>query len=141
LDENILIKKFSKNRGEIVLGAIYGPNTTNRTFYNNLTRYLTNNNNGPVVLAGDWNTTWDGSPPRNYSIRKKNCATIKFHYSSFQVYSGAINCHLSVFLEFIASLGACLSWGIFLMCDPGHQSRQVTIQILSKIVIFRILRN
>jgi exonuclease III len=63
LDENILIKKFSKNGGEIVLGAIYGPNTTNRTFYNNLTRYLTNNNNGPVVLAGDWNTTWDGSPP------------------------------------------------------------------------------
>jgi exonuclease III len=64
LDENILIKKFSKNGDEIVLGAIYGPNTTNRTFYSNLTRYLTNNNRSPVVLAGDWNTTWDGSPPR-----------------------------------------------------------------------------
>jgi exonuclease III len=65
LDENILIKKFSKSGAEIILGAIYGPNTTNRTFYNNLTRYLSLNNTSPVVLAGDWNTTWDGSQQEN----------------------------------------------------------------------------
>jgi exonuclease III len=63
LDENILIIRFEKNGAEFVLGSVYGPNSTDRTFYNNITNFLNQNLNLPVVLGGDWNTTWDNSAP------------------------------------------------------------------------------
>jgi exonuclease III len=61
--ENILLIKCKLNGSEIILGSIYGPNTTDREFYNNIDNYLTRNPNTPVVLGGAWNTTWNNSLP------------------------------------------------------------------------------
>jgi exonuclease III len=69
LDENILLIKFAKMGVSFVLGSVYGPNQTDRTFFNNLSNFLMENRDCPVVLAGDWNTTWDNShPPNNIDI-------------------------------------------------------------------------
>jgi exonuclease III len=67
-NENILLLKLrptEANGGEVVVGAIYGPNSTDRNFFNYLDTVLSQNQNTPVVLAGDWNTTWDNSPPES----------------------------------------------------------------------------
>jgi exonuclease III len=60
--ENILIIKFNTAGGNMCIGSVYGPNSTDREFYNFITNVLTENNNIPVLLGGDWNTTWDNSP-------------------------------------------------------------------------------
>jgi exonuclease III len=60
-NENILLVRVMLDDAEIVLGSIYGPNTTDREFYRNIDNFLTRNKNLPVVLGGDWNTTWDNS--------------------------------------------------------------------------------
>jgi hypothetical protein len=62
-NENALLIVFEKNGGEICLGSVYGPNNTDRDFYNFLTGVLEQENGIPVILGGDWNTTWDNSPP------------------------------------------------------------------------------
>jgi exonuclease III len=62
-NENIYLIKAKLNGGELILGSIYGPNTTDREFYRNLDNFLQQNSSVPVVLGGDWNTTWDNSPP------------------------------------------------------------------------------
>jgi exonuclease III len=63
LNENILIIKFEKDGGELCLGSVYGPNSTDRDFYNFITEILRKENGIPFLLGGDWNTTWDNSPP------------------------------------------------------------------------------
>jgi exonuclease III len=64
-NENLLLIKFERNGGEFVLGSVYGPNNTDRIFYNDITSFLARNNGIPTILASDWNTTWDNSPPEN----------------------------------------------------------------------------
>jgi exonuclease III len=64
-NENALLIVFENNGGEICLGSVYGPNNTDREFYNFLTRAMEQINNTPVILGGDWNTTWDNSPPES----------------------------------------------------------------------------
>jgi exonuclease III len=61
-NENILHIKANLNGAELVLGSIYGPNTTDREFYRNIDTFLNRHRNLPVVFGGDWNTTWDNSP-------------------------------------------------------------------------------
>jgi len=44
------------------LAAIYGPNSTNRQFFHQLERainQLRGNDDLPIIMGGDWNTTWD----------------------------------------------------------------------------------
>jgi exonuclease III len=74
LDENLLLIKFAKEGVSFVLGSVYGPNQTDRTFFNNLSNFLMENRGCPVVLAGDWNTTWDNSPPPPNNIDIANMA-------------------------------------------------------------------
>jgi hypothetical protein len=64
-NENALLIVFENNGREICLGSVYGPNNTDREFYNFLTRAMEQINNTPVILGGDWNTTWDNSPPES----------------------------------------------------------------------------
>jgi exonuclease III len=61
--ENFICIHCKINNYEIVLGAIYGPNATDRTFYSALERFLQRKTGVPIVLGGDWNTTWDNSTP------------------------------------------------------------------------------
>jgi exonuclease III len=65
LNENLLLIKFEQAGEEFVLGSIYGPNNTDRTFYNDITNFLNRNGNIKTILAGARNTTWDNSPPEN----------------------------------------------------------------------------
>jgi exonuclease III len=70
--ENALIVKFSVGGGgEVCLGSIYGPNSTDREFYNFIQNVLNENATVPIIMGGDWNTTWDNShPPGNIDILK-----------------------------------------------------------------------
>jgi exonuclease III len=61
--ENILLMKIKLNGSEIVLGSIYGPNTTDRQFYRDLDKFLEKHSGCPVVLGGDWNATWSNLGP------------------------------------------------------------------------------
>jgi exonuclease III len=61
--ENILLIKVRLNGNDLILGSLYGPNATDRTFYRGITEFLTKHQNVPVLLGGDWNVTWDTSPP------------------------------------------------------------------------------
>jgi hypothetical protein len=59
------MKIIWKEGGGVALGCVYGPNSTDRNFYNFLDNVMQQIQRIPVVLAGDWNTTWDNSPPAN----------------------------------------------------------------------------
>jgi exonuclease III len=61
---NILgIKTRSLGAGNLGLLSIYGPNTNNREFYADLNRIMTELECDNYILGGDWNSTWDSSPP------------------------------------------------------------------------------
>jgi exonuclease III len=62
-DENILLCATKLNGAELILGSIYGPNNTDRNFYRNLENFIEKYPNWPVVLGGDWNTTWCNERP------------------------------------------------------------------------------
>jgi exonuclease III len=62
-NENYICIHCKINGEEVVLGAIYGPNTTDRVFYGTLENYLERKRGVPIILGGDWNTTWDNSNP------------------------------------------------------------------------------
>jgi exonuclease III len=43
--------------------SIYGPNDNNAEFYSDLDNILHNLTSDKTILCGDWNSTWDSSPP------------------------------------------------------------------------------
>ena len=65
LEENFLFAKFNFKGKNWLIGSIYGPNTTCRDFYRRLSNVLARDGTDNVVIGGDWNTTWDRSPPGN----------------------------------------------------------------------------
>jgi exonuclease III len=68
--ENMLLLHCKILNYEIILGAFYGPNGTDRNFFNSLNKYLTDNSGLPTLIAGDWNTTWcNAYPEDNIDIR------------------------------------------------------------------------
>jgi len=59
--ENYLVVKCKINNEIIILASIYGPNSTDRQFFVGLERSINQlqmGNNFPVIMGGDWNTTW-----------------------------------------------------------------------------------
>jgi exonuclease III len=64
-DENFYLISCKINGFCFCIGAIYGPNSTSHTFYNELTEALadvTATGIVDVIIGGDWNTTWDRRP-------------------------------------------------------------------------------
>jgi exonuclease III len=63
----IALELIRKNDAEekIVLSvvSIYGPNDNNAEFYSDLDTILNNLNRNTILVGGDWNSTWDPSPP------------------------------------------------------------------------------
>ena len=47
---------------DLLLGAIYGPNSTSRDFYRRISHILSQYRNCKVIIGGDWNTLWDNAP-------------------------------------------------------------------------------
>ena len=62
---NLLILKITFNFGILYLANIYGPNEQNKTFYEHLSKTITNLNDnelGLVIAAGDWNCVMSDLP-------------------------------------------------------------------------------
>jgi len=56
-NENIILLHCLLNKNDIILGAVYGPNTNNDSFFTDLDRGLSNLPRIPTILGGDWNAT------------------------------------------------------------------------------------
>jgi exonuclease III len=64
-NQNILLVECNINGNRLILGSIYGPNSTCRQFYRDITSFLERKINVPVILGGDWNVTWSNSGPED----------------------------------------------------------------------------
>jgi exonuclease III len=56
--ENILGLVLTIDGITIKLCSIYGPNHNDKIFFENLSKFLYNNPAVPIVIGGDWNTTY-----------------------------------------------------------------------------------
>ncbi len=63
--ENILSVKLILENSPIFLISIYGPNDNDVSFYSELASIIRANSEVPVIIGGDWNTTYSTSDPRN----------------------------------------------------------------------------
>ena len=64
-DENFMIIKISIEHTTWIIASVYGPNNSDPGFYHNLERAinrLRGNDTLPIVIGGDWNTTWENRP-------------------------------------------------------------------------------
>ncbi len=61
--ENILGVKLLIDGSPILLISIYGPNDNDISFYLNLSALIADNPGVPVIVGGDWNTTYSTSDP------------------------------------------------------------------------------
>ena len=70
-EENFLFIRTVINNTQLLLGSIYGPNTTGRDFYRRIESILERNQDCKVIMGGDWNTVWDkGDLENNIDIFK-----------------------------------------------------------------------
>jgi len=62
--ENFLAIRVSFDGKKLILTSVYGPNNTDRKFFSDLERAINQLNTGnlPIIMGGDWNTTWDSNP-------------------------------------------------------------------------------
>ena len=61
-EQNFIAIKGTLSEKLCILVSVYGPNTTDRKFFGDLERainQLRGNSLCPVIMGGDWNTTWD----------------------------------------------------------------------------------
>jgi exonuclease III len=61
-EENYLLLKLRVRGNFLIVGAIYGPNDNNPDFFNNLEADVIALGAHPLILAGDWNTTYSNLP-------------------------------------------------------------------------------
>jgi exonuclease III len=64
-DENILALRINLRNTEVIFISIYGPNSPDPAFFNELTGILTRFPALPVVIGGDWNATLSNEPVQN----------------------------------------------------------------------------
>jgi hypothetical protein len=68
----------------IAIISIYGPNENNREFYTDLTKFIRELDVQNIIIGGDWNSTWDISPPAE-NIDILNMNNLPSRYRSEQV--------------------------------------------------------
>jgi exonuclease III len=61
--ENILGVRLLLDNSPIFLVSIYGPNENDITFYSQLTSLVAENSDVPVIIGGDWNSTYSTGEP------------------------------------------------------------------------------
>jgi hypothetical protein len=74
-EENYLLLRIQLQGKTFIIGSLYGPNSNNPAFFDNLKRDLNQLGNFPIVLAGDWNCTYSTSP-LNENIDSMNMRTV-----------------------------------------------------------------
>ena len=49
---------------DLLLGAIYGPNSTSHDFYRRISHIIGHctHTHCKIIIGGDWNTVWDNAP-------------------------------------------------------------------------------
>jgi exonuclease III len=57
-NQNILGLNITINGTALFMASIYGPNDNDKTFFNDLSHVLSLNHNLPIIVGGDWNTTY-----------------------------------------------------------------------------------
>jgi exonuclease III len=62
-NENILLIRAKIKNKTVILGSIYGPNTTDRGFYREIDNFLCDNPGTSIIIGGDWNVTWSNTEP------------------------------------------------------------------------------
>jgi exonuclease III len=68
-DENIIVLHITIDKCNLILAGIYGPNSNSKDFFSNLRTYLDEFKGTPMILGGDWNTTYStGSIRQNIDI-------------------------------------------------------------------------
>jgi len=62
--ENFLAIRAAFDNKKVILVSVYGPNSVDRKFFTDLERAINQLNSGnfPIIMGGDWNTTWDNNP-------------------------------------------------------------------------------
>jgi len=75
VNENILLIKIMHGGNTLILGSVYGPNTDDKTFFNDLGIGLRRLGHFPTILGGDWNAT-PSSLPANINRDVLNMCTI-----------------------------------------------------------------
>ena len=86
-EENFLLLKITINDITAIIGAIYGPNQTDRPFFSNIQRSISNlmeDHEYPIILGGDWNTTWENLPV-GINIDIMNMANVPNHTNSMEL--------------------------------------------------------
>ena len=63
--ENILLMNCTINDVHVILGSVYGPNTNQESFFEDLTAGLNSFPKVPVILGREWNTTKLAAPVRD----------------------------------------------------------------------------
>jgi hypothetical protein len=61
-DDNQLLVKCLIQDQTVILASIYGPNGTDPIFFSNLSNNFRSLGDFPIVVGGDWNTTYSGLP-------------------------------------------------------------------------------
>jgi exonuclease III len=84
-EENFLLLEAVLAGKKCTFGSIYGPNTTNQAFFQNLSREITTLDCPNVILAGDWNCTISLDPART-NIDCLNMADIPNRTHSLLLY-------------------------------------------------------
>jgi exonuclease III len=61
-EENYILVRLRIHEEVFIIGAVYGPNVTNENFFRNLEHDISRLGDHPVILSGDWNTTYSSLP-------------------------------------------------------------------------------
>jgi exonuclease III len=64
-DENFLAMRAKIESFDLILVSVYGPNGSDAAFFRYLDGAINQLSRGeslPIIMGGDWNTTWDSSP-------------------------------------------------------------------------------
>ena len=61
-EENFIFVNSHYMGHDLLLGAIYGPNSTSRDFYRRISHIIGQYTHCKIIIGGDWNTVWDSAP-------------------------------------------------------------------------------
>ena len=60
--ENFIFVNSHYMGHDLLLGAIYGPNSTSHDFYRRISHIIGQYTHCKIIIGGDWNTVWDNAP-------------------------------------------------------------------------------
>ena len=83
-EDNYLLLDITITDYRLIIGAIYGPNSNDPNFYNNLNTDLKFFNCSTIILGGDWNATWDTSVVQN-NLDVLNMVSLPSKFRSDQI--------------------------------------------------------